>query len=490
MKRKHLLFMGILISMLLSACGKTGNEGPSVTPPAAEPTSEITGQAPDITATTTPTPTVTLTLTPSATSTPTPSPVLTPSEKPETIRWVNTVLKGPNKEEQAEINRLLQEKGINCEIVFYDYKGEFGKDYRTWVDTQVGGKLDIINSQAWSNNTDELEFIRDYMTDLTDYMETEEGQKLYQAYAPMDWDKLRIDGKIYSVQSMTTLSHRYWGVYLSVDDAYLDYFEGFDGTYRDLRRIYDEIGDNSLVLQMDSLETEIIYACLGLQSFRDLPYDDETDRFLSPADLGEDLNGLMDDLYRDIEDGVLKTPFGEETVSEHVLAEIYYGDRPKREGYTDILIQEDFGKKSYWFSYGIGKNSTKKDMAFVVLATCFSDPEISAILRKPIGEDSYWDEDYDWEERMERVADIDITSSPLYGFRFVPPDGKESFYSNEMDRINNTLRDNLFYRKSRTERPLNPNRNRDVAGSLSNTYLEELIVEMNRQLKEFRKKQN
>ena len=481
--------MGILISMLLSACGKTGNEGPSVTPPAAEPTSEITGQAPDITATTTPTPTVTLTLTLSATSTPTPSPVLTPSEKPETIRWVNTVLKGPNKEEQAEINRLLQEKGINCEIVFYDYKGEFGKDYRTWVDTQVGGKLDIINSQAWSNNTDELEFIRDYMTDLTDYMETEEGQKLYQAYAPMDWDKLRIDGKIYSVQSMTTLSHRYWGVYLSVDDAYLDYFEGFDGTYRDLRRIYDEIGDNSLVLQMDSLETEIIYACLGLQSFRDLPYDDETDRFLSPADLGEDLNGLMDDLYRDIEDGVLKTPFGEETVSEHVLAEIYYGDRPKREGYTDILIQEDFGKKSYWFSYGIGKNSTKKDMAFVVLATCFSDPEISAILRKPIGEDSYWDEDYDWEERMERVADIDITRGTLYGFGFVPPDGKESFYSNEMDRINNILQNNLFYRKSSTERPLNPNRNRDVAGSLSNTYLEELIVEMNRQLKEFRKKQ-
>ena len=423
------------------------------------------------------------------THTPTPSPVLTPSEKPETIRWVNTFLKGPNKEEQAEINRLLREKGINCEIVYYDYKGEIGKDYRTWVDAQVGGKLDIINSQAWSNNTDELAFIRDYMTDLTDYMETEEGQKLYQAYAPMDWDKLRIDGKIYSVQSMTTLSHRYWGVYLSVDDAYLDYFEGFDGTYRDLRRIYDEIGDNSLVLQMDSFDPEILYACLGLQCFRNIPYDAEADRFISPADLGEDLNGLMDDLYRDIENGMLKAPFGEETVSEHVLAEIYYGDRPKREGYTDILIQEDCGKKSYWFSYGIGKNSTKKDMAFVVLATCFSDPEISAILRKPVGDDSYWDEDYDWEERMERVEDIDITSGTLYGFGFAVPDKYKNFHSNEMDKISKTLRDNLFYQNTKTERVLRTNRNRDVAGMFRYSYLDDVVEEMNRQLKEFRKKQ-
>lgn len=488
MQRKKVLFMGVLIIMLfLSACGRAAKEKVSVTQPVAEPTSEITGQATGVTHVATPTPMVTLTPTPVATQTPTPSPVLTPSDKPETIRWVNTAFKGPNKEEQAEINRLLRERGINCEILFLDYRGEFGKDYRTWIDARA--TVDIINSQAWSNNTDELAFIREYMTDLTDYMKTEEGQKLYQAFAPMDWDKLRMDGKIYSVQSTTTMSHRYWGVYLSVDDAYLDYFEGFDGTYRDLRRIYDEIGDNSLVLQMDSFDSEILYACLGLQCFQNVPYDAEADRFISPADLGEDLNGLMDDLYRDIEDGVLKAPFGEETVSEHVLAELFYGDRPKREGYTDILIQEDYGRKSYWFSYGIGKNSTKKDLAFVVLATCFSDPEISAILRKPIGEDSYWDEDYDWEERMERVADIDITSGTLYGFSFTLPAGQEIAYQNEMDKTNEMLSDNLFYHKTRTERLLNPNRNRDVAGTFSYPRYEKLIGEMNRQLQEFRSKQ-
>ena len=51
MKRKHLIFMGILISMLLSACGKAGNREASATPPLAEPTEEITGPTPDITAT-------------------------------------------------------------------------------------------------------------------------------------------------------------------------------------------------------------------------------------------------------------------------------------------------------------------------------------------------------------------------------------------------------------------------------------------------------
>jgi hypothetical protein len=106
-----------------------------------------------------------------------------------------------------------------------------------------------------------------------------------------------------------------------------------------------------------------------------------------------------------------------------------------------------------------------------------------------VGDDAYWDEDYDWEERMGRVADIDITSGTLYGFSFTFPAGQELAYRNEMDKINEMLSDNLFYHKTRTERLLNPDRNRDVAGTFSYPRIEKLIGEMNRQLREFRSKQ-
>ena len=132
--------------------------------------------------------------------------------------------------------------------------------------------------------------------------------------------------------------------------------------------------------------------------------------------------------------------------------------------------------------------TNQKDLAFQVLATCYSDPEIAAILRKPVDAE----EEGSWEERMERLKDVDITKAPLFGFS-VSVDKAEYPAANYMsEHVISSVLIELFganyYSPNRTVNPVY--HELDFTNEKKSLSYPRLIEEYRRQLGEFRKKQN
>ena len=473
--RKTCYFWILAVVIFLSACGrekKVPSPSENATPIVQEPTRVPT-----------PVPTQEPTQGPTAIPTEAPTPILTPTPK-ETIRWVLGFFDKVTEEEQAEINRLLKEKGFDCKIQFIDSKALIDDEYRKWYSSHYGinqNYYDIVSSGGWHTRAAAKNFILDYLLDLTEYMETEEGRAIYNLFAPIDWQRLRIDGKNYLIPSGISFKQNNPGVYISVNDKYSEYFQNFDGTYESLRRIYDEIGDTDMVLRV-KINAAVLFSFLGFRTLDGAyPYSMEEHRFIPPSAWGDELNQLMDRIYSDLKSGIVEDPYGSDAGSSSILAEIYYLDRPKKEGYTDYLLTEEIVPAYMSLSYGIAKNCTNKEQVFRVLTFCYTDPDISAILMKSMfGEE--------WDERMERLKELDVSQYELTGFI---PDinpkeyGAVNYYS---DVLKEQIESYFFSHISDGKRVLKEERTvTDVTAAFYPKYYDKLFEELNRQAEAYRK---
>ncbi len=314
-------------------------------------------------------------------------------ENSDVITWVYQFYPGISEENQNEINRLLHEKGINYQIRFIlpeDEEGSplVGEEYAEWIcEYEKTGSLDIITSNIWAaGDNRDIDFIKDKMTPLDSYLETPEGLRLKESYTADEWKQCSVEGSVYVVPKAATVAsgEAYLdnAVYIAVNNAYISYFDGFDGTYESLRVILDTIGNDDLHIVLSELPGErILYGLMGCSDIKSaLPFRN-SERSVIDITKTDELKVLLKEIYSDFESGVLLNYLWSPDVpKEKVLAFIYTGKRYPLDGFTDYLSAPDTYEANPRGKYGICKSSKNKDQAFQILSLCFSDIDILCLL--------------------------------------------------------------------------------------------------------------
>ena len=326
---------------------------------------------------------------PTVTSSPTP--LATPTEDPDPqIIWAETPFLGITEEAQDLIRIRLKEKGIDCRIEFISSEDKLGTEYKSWLDKMNRGNKapDIISAGLWEHGIfDAVAFEESEMIPLNDYLLTEEGRALYEAYAEVEWDRTEVHGKYYTVPERLPFLNE---VYLYVNNQYKDVFDStFDGTYESIRNLCSTIPSSSVIAT--SFGTKILYAfedCassfsvsfnLSTQEFTDLTKQDSTKEYLQMV-WSDYRSGLM-----------VRVEVGEDLPSNTL---VFIGtEKPDQlEGYTEIVWKRDLCLAAPALSYGVSASSQHQDLALRILGMCYSDPEIASLLCWRVPDEKRWAE--------------------------------------------------------------------------------------------------
>ncbi len=311
----------------------------------------------------------------------------------QTITFVYSFFPGIPEKDQNEINRILYEKGYDCQIRFIkpvDEKGGplLGTEYEEWVDAfeKTFGPIDIITSSSWRTyDTACDEFLKAHLLPLNECLETEEGQILKERYTADEWNSVTLNGKTYVIPRAVFGGTPDYGIdagiYISVSEKYADYFSGFDGTYASLRTIYDTIGDNNLYIVTNLINEQTLCGLLGYSYFdiTHLPYKQENENVIDMTRM-KDFSSLLNKVYEDLSSGLLIYSGHAESIPDGILAYIHEYETSLKEGWIHYLISPKMYEFNPRMSYGISVNSEQKNLAFRVFSFCFSDPEIICLL--------------------------------------------------------------------------------------------------------------
>ena len=404
MNRRNLPGVLLLSMLLVVACGRKTPQNP-VTPSGDPLATSVPTEIP--VTTDTPAPTVTE----PPVSTPRPTVALEPPEsrKTDAIRIALKFGVFPTEEESREINRILKEKGLPCEVEFVGNTHWYIKDqWEQWI-TEYGSEFDIAALGNWNppNYPHMRTFAKSCFLLLNDYLQTGEGGRLRSAYPELCWkNSADADGSIYAVPALPGARKHYS---IAINDRYVPYFESFDGTYASLRKIYDEIGDRNLQIVMTGYYVAVM---AGYSEFCNMPYDADKRAVAEVPEVLYKTAGVCEQIHRDISDGILIPGWLEELTGE-ALVYIYYGEWEIPEGYTVRVLRESGASLVTPGEYGVLASCPRKELALRVLALCFSDPKIASILcRKSRFREWDWtSEAVLWKEDTERSVTAGIFSA-------------------------------------------------------------------------------
>lgn len=307
----------------------------------------------------------------------------------ERISWAYYHFPGISVDTQNEINRILYEKGFDCQIDFISTDGYVGNEYTEWLDMYEKNRpndvqpLDIITSGSWMiGEAAEEEFLMQWLVPLNNYLNSQDGKALMGTYTQDEWMQTTRNGNIYVVPRAAYGMEGNWGLdmaaYLCVDEQYADYFENFDGTYASLRAIYDLIGDESLRIVTEEIGLIEKAGCASLLNMT-FAYD-QKNRTAVPFSEMEEVPELLIKIYSDLVSGVLIYQPLSDGIDGNVLASYCRGSRIPKEGYRLYQLAPYPYEFNCKMSYGISTCSSKKDLAFKVLSECLSNPDILCLL--------------------------------------------------------------------------------------------------------------
>lgn len=292
-----------------------------------------------------------------------------------------------SEESMNEINRILYEKGLDCQIIFVRADNvNTGAQYIRWLDyCEQTVPIDVLYSGNWNPEIDSemIPFVEERFLPLNDYLKTEEADTLWNTYTEDEWMSGTINGKTYLIpraaidyNGKTCLDI---GTYISVNEKYEEYFTDFDGTYASLKAIYERIGDSELCILTDGLD--YIPALLGYSFvFQDeLPYQRDAKRVIDITQADEYAK-LLKNLYSDMCSGVLVDYPRTGVVPEQILAVIHRCRGLFVDGYKEYLISPDYHEFNWNGKYGVSVRSEKRELALKILSACFSDPDILCLL--------------------------------------------------------------------------------------------------------------
>ena len=407
MKRIGIVGIITVLMIVFSSCGRETKQSPSEVPTAVTPTAGVVSEP----ATVTVTPTEAVTKAPTEAPTQWPTPTLVPPEgrTSDSIRVALMFGVFISEEENAEINRILKEKGLGCEVEFVpDSYWYMGDQWEAWI-TEYASEFDIacIGTRNTCSYPRIREFSKKTFLPLGDYLETEEGSILKSTYSADAWKGTETDGEIYAVPNLTR--NRKSG-FIAVRDEYVSYFTDFDGTYMTLRNIYDRIGNEELRMVVDVMPDDTrILMLSGYTVLCGTLYDEKTGTCASPEEFTKRLYEVCSLLHQDLSNGVLINKAFEKEVSaevpEDALAYIYYGTETPMEGYTLFPLPAAAQGMDNPGAYGVLASCPRKELALQALTLCFSDPRIASILcRKSTFVDWDWDAETELWKEQQKIA--------------------------------------------------------------------------------------
>ncbi|MBP5354456.1 MAG: hypothetical protein J6Y67_04895 [Lachnospiraceae bacterium] len=373
MGRKFLAAVGIVVlCAMVAGCGKKPTDNTTVTPRPREPLPKIEVFKPE-------------------------------HETSRTVTWMFDYFSGAFggiKEETAkEINRILYERGLDCQIVFVnagmvDETPALGEQMDIYEKDLSGtyGHLDIVCS-GLGNGVDtkgKVAFLEERMIPLNDRINSADGQTLREFFTENEWKQAAYKGNIYVVPTSACYSgedENYndlydavgLGVFLSVREEYAEYFNGFDGTYDSLRKIYDTIGNSDLHIVLCGADKDVVYGLMGYSVLYDFPYREDTKTVVDITE-NDELAFLLMRLSSDKASGILVLEDGMQDMEGDVLAYIHRNVRLPREGYQEYFLGRYIDAFNVNCRYGISTASGQKDLAFEILSLCSTDPEILGLL--------------------------------------------------------------------------------------------------------------
>ena len=419
--RRHclLLIIVVLFAVLAAGCGETASENKTPTP-SPWPTEPL--------------PTIKVY-----------EPVYETSNK---VVWMYNFFSkffgGLNEKTGREINRILYERGLDCQIVFVD-GGMVDGDQSRWEEQiekyekgqgATYGPIDILFTGIGGSNeaAEKGSFLKNRMAPLNDLLGSDEGKVLCEFYTQDEWMQVSLDGKTYCVplaayysgedeeynDLYNSVGH---GLFLSVREEYAEFFDGFDGTYASLRAIYNAIGDSSLHIMISGFDADIMYGLLGYSTMYDFPYRVDTGTAFDITKTDE-LPFLLMQLYDDMSSGILFPEFWQQKMSGEVLAYIHRNAQIPPEGYREYLLVKSIPAFRTNCLYGISAASAQKELAFRILSLCLTDPEILGLLYPGLQEETI-------ERRTELLSGT--TESELAGILLPKTDEKYRDLSNSSD---------------------------------------------------------
>ena len=296
------------------------------------------------------------------------------------ITWELGFYGAPNSDGQKEINRLLLEKGYDCEIRFVP-TGAYTTDMiRPWLEEYEANNppFDILFTGSFNDDYFEaIDFVREKYISLTDYLTSEKGRPLKEFFSPFEWSHTTIEGNIYAIPHMISPIASTPFVYLYVPDRYIELFSDFDGSYSMLMDIYSahHTADEVIVLGgMSTLESLLPYK----RYLRTVPYDAKERAFI---DISLDSEGieLIKMMAEDFHAGKLIVPSLTQVADENVFAFLRYS-KIEQAGFTALPLNGYAGYINLNMSYGVSQKSENQELALEILSACYTDPEISAYL--------------------------------------------------------------------------------------------------------------
>ena len=281
-------------------------------------------------------------------------------------------------ENQDEINRLLKEKGMDFRLDFSFSTADF-EDYPKWVQEQKenGTLPDIVATSVGANSIfDIVDFVENDLVSLNDFLSTEEGKKLRDAYSDLEWKGAEIDGKIQTVPSR---KNKLFDIHVYVNENYKNVFDTmFDGSYDSLRAIRSNASDPDPVIVISNLERYIVWALMGELEFNFTSFDIQAGEFVDLFSRME-TKEFFEHFYEDYKDGSLIAVNDPNELPDNTLVYITLSSAGPLPGFLDITWHSAFYRSKFTTSWGVSATSQNVDLALHALAVCFSDPDIAPL---------------------------------------------------------------------------------------------------------------
>lgn len=316
----------------------------------------------------------------------------TPTEGPVTkykMTWAVPFFNAPTDAAKDEINRLLREKGLDITIIFENADVATDDEYDRWLMRLQNREdaPDIVTTGNWYTQSGAYRLAETYFLQLDEYLASEAGKPLADAFCDAEWARVRVDGKTYVLPRMYDTASGDNGVYLRVNEILASGLTASDVTYESVRSyLTEKIPDG--VVTIPYLRWPLITALAGYSNYDGIPYDTKTGKLVFWPNSTELLN-VWNSVLADVRAGKIidlstDAKRAEEEANK-IVAEVYYGLREKKQGYTDFCLMADAGDPILNGTYGIFKTTKQADLAIRVLGECMSDPQIVALLNPRFG---------------------------------------------------------------------------------------------------------